>query len=210
VNRYVTANVAKNLVIQGSTGKFIVLVEMDVLVRPGWLEHLVTACLEFPADVASPLILEKDDKVHGNERLWRVSDEADGYVRILPRETDKELDRSSGRQRLDLVEDHCLCFRRSSFERMGLLDNSITTRFEIDCSMALRQAGLTAVLEPKSQVYFVEPPPVEPEERDFFLFRYDKRAAKKSEALVADRWKIQDLPSTRRFIKRRLRVLEHS
>src|SRR5919109_117125 len=71
-DRYLLTNEANNIVIQESKDDFLCIIENDIMVEKGWLSYLIAACEEHPADVAVPLIFERQsefEKVHFDDRL---------------------------------------------------------------------------------------------------------------------------------------------
>src|SRR5262245_54424857 len=57
---YLNPNAAKNWIVRETAGsEFVVLMENDNLVSPGWLDALIRACEEEPADVARPMLYER-------------------------------------------------------------------------------------------------------------------------------------------------------
>jgi hypothetical protein len=211
----VSSNAARNLVIQKCRTDYLCLIENDVLVEEGWLEALVAACQEHPADVAAPLLLEPRgpaDKVHFDDRLGHIMrDPSTGRLKILPRETPLETDRGAARRVTDFVEMHCVLFRRKSFERIGLFDEGQSgSRSEVDLSLSLRAAGVLTVLEPGSQVTFMAPPPVHPEERSYYLRYWDHEGNAADHRNIEARWNLEECPSAMGFVAGRRHILDLS
>ena len=208
-DQYLLPNQAKNLVIQESKADYLCLTEMDVLVDEDWLSFLIAACEEHPADVATPLIIDAEG-VHGDPHVSQVRRirDADGQpaLEIQGRDTPKEHDRHAGRGPVVFLEDHCLLFRRDVFDRIGLLDEELTARSQLDLSLRLFDANLTCVLEPRARVTYLAPSAIDPEERAYYLFRWDPKRARKSEQRIRERWNIVDMPTAMRFVKRRVRI----
>jgi hypothetical protein len=210
VDRYLLPNQAKNLVIQKSTDDFICLMENDVLVEECWLTNLIAACEEHPADVAVPLILEgQGGPVHFDNNLGHIkmAQQSDGLkIEIVPRSTPKELDSSASRRSTHFMEVHCLLFRRKVFSRIGPFDETLNTREHVDLSLALHSAGVPVVFEPKSRVTFLPPPFVEPDEREYFYFRWDIERATMCHDRIRERWNLLNLPSSIDFVKEQHRI----
>lgn len=212
---YVTTNRARNLVAGRSTAAFACLIENDVMVEAGWLTALVAACEAHPADVAVPLLVEpagEGDKVHFDERLGRIEREAGPSapkVRILPRDAPLEDERGGKRHAVHFVEMHCILFRREALSRIGPFDETQRgSRAEVDLSLALWSAGVPVVIEPRSRVTFCPPPPVHPEEREFYRAFWNVEAAQRDHATIEARWNLVECPSAIGFAKGRLRLLE--
>jgi GT2 family glycosyltransferase len=84
-DRSLSSNGSRNLVLEHATDDYLGLIENDVLVEPGWLELLVAACEEHPAEVAVPLLLEPFGdrvRVHFDNRLGTIDRDEDGRLVI--------------------------------------------------------------------------------------------------------------------------------
>lgn len=211
-NDYLLTNQAHNLVIRDSDDEFLCLMENDILPEEGWLSHLIAACEEHPADVAVPLIIERQggfEKIHFDDRLGHVEPvqtEDRTKYRIVPRSADKETDTTSGRRTVEMIEVHCVLYRRRVFDRIGTLDETMSARAEVDLSLALHNSGVPVVFEPRSRVVYSPPPPIYPEERDYYLFKWDVERAVQNHDDLKRRWSLVDLPSSVDFVKMRRRL----
>lgn len=202
-------NEARNVVTANTQADWICFLENDVLVEPGWLSKLLAACEEEAAAVAVPLIMERFgpfEQVHFDDRLHTITavDTPEGAgLRIEPRPDSKESDRGAARRRVDFVETHCMLFSRRALERTGLFDPAISAQEEMDVSLALHAHGLSAVLEPAAVVTFYPPPPIHPEEREFYLRKWDPESYGQDFRRVAERWRLVDPPSAMGVVETR-------
>jgi GT2 family glycosyltransferase len=207
-----TSNAARNRVVEQATSEFVCLIENDCMVYDGWLDNLLRACQEHPADMVVPLLLEPrgtSDKVHFDDRLGSIQQLPNGQLEILPRATSLETDRAATRHAIDFVEMHCLFFRRSVFDRIGGFDETQRgSRAEVDLSLALWTAGVRMVLAPDSRVLFSAPPPVFPEEREHYLRYWDLDASAADHRVIEERWNLVECPSAIGFVKGRRRIVE--
>jgi GT2 family glycosyltransferase len=208
-DEYLLTHQCHNLVVKHSGTPFLCLMENDNLVHPGWLESLVAACEEFPAGVAVPFIHEQMGrfrKVHFDERqghIERSTTEQGTKTRILPRRRSKEEDLGRGRRRLAMIESHCMLFTRDALRRTGPFDERLSTRAEMDISLALHQAGVVAVLEPGAQITFNPPPPIHPQERSYYLYKWDLARAEDNHAYLASKWGLEHVPTSLEFARQR-------
>jgi hypothetical protein len=194
-DEYLLPNQSRNLVAERATGDFLCLLENDVLVQTGWLPRLLAACEEFPADVAVPLIME--DGVHFDEQLGHVREvegDATGKLEILPRDIPKDSDPGSDRRRVEFIEQHCVLFRRGVLERIGPYDEALSTRDEIDLSMALYQAGIPIVFEPASVIEYYSPWPLGPESIEYSNFKWDLDRGLVGCERIKERWNLKEVP----------------
>jgi GT2 family glycosyltransferase len=203
---YLNPNAAKNWVVRETReGDFLALLENDNLVSPGWLDALIRACEKEAADVARPLLYES--------RLFRVSphfdtrwesietiDGPDGpSYRFHPRTAPLSADLGAPRARTQVLETHCLLFRRSVFEKIGPFDERINCRQELDVALQLHAAGVPVVFEPSVAVTYLSPPPVHLDEREFFHARWDYETAVRSHEIIEAKWRTLNLPSSLDF-----------
>ena len=161
---------SKNRILEHATGDYVAFVENDVLYPPGWLDGLVAACEEFPADVASPLFGEvRGNEEHFDQHLGRIVDPTPGRP-IDIRGIAGPRNNATERTRVDFIEQHCLLYRRSALDAITPFDEELNTRDEVDVSMALWAAGKTVVLEPAVRINDV-PPTTAPadDELDYFV-----------------------------------------
>lgn len=194
-DEYLLPNQSRNLILERATGDFLCLMENDVMVHAGWLERLLAACEEFPADVAVPLILE--DGVHFDEQLGYVREiEGDpaGRLEILPRDISRDAEPGAERRRVQFIEQHCVLARRSVFERIGPYDEALSTRDEIDLSMALHQAGIPVVFEPAAVVDYLSPWPPGPESIEYSKFKWDLDRGIAGCERIKIRWNLKEVP----------------
>lgn len=202
--RYILPSAARNLVVGMTDTEYVALVENDVLFSPRWLEKLIAACEEFPADVASPLLFGgRGRKEHYDNKLGHIrpSEAHPGKFEILPLTAPRNS--CTARMKVDFVEQHCLVFRMSAFERLRGF-NELHTRDDVDLGMGLRAAGCTAVLEPDVTVNFITPTwrPAD-DEFPFFRYRWDIEGARRNRDEIRDRWNLVETPGDMGFVEYR-------
>jgi hypothetical protein len=208
-DEYMLPNRSRNLVINEARDEYVLLTENDVLVKDGWLTQLVAAIDEHPADVAVPLIIEGrigKGRVHFDDLLGtvqRVETPEGPKWAIRARSTVKENDRGGERRTIEMMEQHCILFRRSALERMGPYDEELNTRDEIALSLALYHAGQKVVFVPQCEVHYVPPYPPEDDELDFFFMKWDLERAAKSRERIREKWNLVECPGDMGFVKAR-------
>ncbi|NMG05374.1 glycosyltransferase [Brasilonema sp. UFV-L1] len=198
-DQYLQANQLRNLVIQKATDDFVCFVENDVLVEEGWLSHLIAACEEQPADVAVPRIIEGPlgatsihwDKHQGQVRVVQTAN--DIQWELLPAMGDQQIDTGDHRRTLALAgEAHCRLYRRSVFDRFAF-DEEVIYLDHLDSSLALYDAKIPVVFEPKSVVHFWHPYPPCPDDLDYFFFRWELEQSGKSLERIQKKWNLVSL-----------------
>ena len=165
---YISPNQARNVGLRHVMGhlksKYVVFIDNDVVVSPGWLRKLVECAEETGATVAGPLtcIGKPEHQVIHN---------AGGENHIVTKVEDGKTQRClyqkaylTGRRVADVrdqlhriqceyVEFHCVLVRTEIFERIGLLDEGmLATREHIDLCMMVAQAGGSIYCERESVI----------------------------------------------------------
>jgi len=206
-DRYVNACTQRNAGARATTDPYLCLLENDNDLSPGWLEAMIDACERLDAGVCSPLLLEgwrpfpfiHHDPAVGHIRTWQ---ENGITVRAFdPDHTIQERLQWTAPRIVDTSENHVLLFRRAAFERMGGFDERVFTRQLCDMCMALHAAGIRIALAPKAIVKHYAPPPFATDEFPYFKFIWNVRACERSEALIAEKWNIRQLPGSMDFVR---------
>ena len=163
---HLTPNQARNLGIAHVTTPYLVFLDNDVLVTPGWLEALLRCARETGASVVGPLycmgefeeqtvhmtgghahIFEKDGKRRFQEdhRFWS---------RPLP-----EVLPGLRREPCEMVEFHCMLVASRVFQQLGPLDEGLKSALENpDFCMSVRRSGGEVYFEPASLVTYLFSP----------------------------------------------------
>ena len=180
VEDHLAPNESRNLALAGVETPYVVFIDNDVLVQPGWLEALVRCADETGAALVGPLYCigpPELETVHMAGGIAGVVEE-NGQRRFRekhfqPGKPLATLRPQLGRTKTELVEFHCLLARRDVFDRLGPLDEELLTANEHpDLCASVRQAGGTVYLEPAAVVTWMAPPPVAWSDLGFFLLRW--------------------------------------
>jgi GT2 family glycosyltransferase len=179
---YLSPNQARNLGLSRVRTKYVVFIDNDVIVTPGWLPPLIRCAEETGASVVGPLNFEgdfEDMEVHN----------AGGYLEFVGPEGDQQLlqeNRYGHRHRsalpqdldriqADYVEFHCVLVRRDIFDTIGPLDEGLlSTREHLDLCLQVTRAGGTVWSELTSFVTYDHPPPVTASDLPFFMLRWSE------------------------------------
>jgi hypothetical protein len=208
VDRYLMPNEARNLVASMCDTDYLVFLENDCYVSPGWLTLLLAAIKRHNAGVAVPLLLEHA-KYHGDDLLGDFNDhEIDGETRLEVYPLGGKHEEQTS-MIVESIESHLLLFDADVLRRLDLFDEALTTHDCIDISLTLRQAGVPIVFEPRAHADLVYPPPVEPEERAFFRERWSLEADRRSADRVRQKWQLKEIVSAKAFAKERLHRETH-
>jgi GT2 family glycosyltransferase len=178
--RYLSPNQARNLAVQHVRTKYVVFIDNDVLVSPGWLEALVDCAEKTGAWVVGPIYCERlpvatwvhmaggDCRIVERDGHRVFEEDHRHYARPLA-ETRPQLRREPTEQ----IEFHCTLVRRDVFDRLGPLDEQLWSAAEhSDLCLMVREAGGQVYVEPDSVITYVAPPPFTKADRDYFMLRW--------------------------------------
>jgi glycosyl transferase family 2 len=185
-DRCLAPNEARNLGLHEVETKYVVFMDNDALVTPGWLEALVRCADETGAWVVGPLYLIGEIEIANLEQASIHMAGGEAHIeeeqgrRILYDEhllaetllADQRSQIKRGPR--DYVEFHCMLVRTEVFERLGRLDEQLLSVNEhMDFCFEVRKAGGTVYMEPESLTSYV-PPPRGCDWRDlpFFMLRW--------------------------------------
>jgi GT2 family glycosyltransferase len=199
-NDYLAPNVARNMALAHVRTKYVVFVDNDAIVSPGWLAPLVDCAEATGAWVVGPVYCEREPiatRIHmagGEARIEVVNgrrvlhEEHCHYGKSL-----EELRPILHRRPVETIEFHCALVRMDAFERLGPLDERLLSASEhTDLCLATRAAGGEVYMEPKSVVTYLPPPPFEPTDLPYFRLRWSHAWNEISIERFREKW---DLPA---------------
>jgi len=196
-DRFLTPNEARNLGAARVTSTYMVFVDNDVVVAPGWLPPLVACAEATGGAVVGPLNFE-------SRPLHETVHFAGGEVRIESVERDGRIERRlidrihktgipATWRATDCAEFHCMLVRRDAFARVGGLDERLlSTRENIDFCLALRALGETVWLEPRSHITYLPPAPLRWSDVPYFALRWSDAWDLASFHHLRDKWQLDE------------------
>ncbi len=197
-DKYLSPNQSRNLGLLHVNSKYVVFIENDVLVSPGWLEALVRCADETGAVVVGPLYLMgeiEDQIIHMAGGLSHIREE--NGKRILYEEDYfpgmrlSDLPVPLHRKECELVEFHCMLVRRELFDQIGPLDeNLLSVREHDDLCLAVRKKGGSVYMEPNAVVSYVYPPPLALSDFSYFTLRWSEKWVKASLEHFHKKWNL--------------------
>ncbi|MGI8656140.1 MAG: glycosyltransferase family 2 protein [Pyrinomonadaceae bacterium] len=198
-NHYLPPNEARNLGLQQVTTKYVVFIDNDVLVTPGWLEALVRCADETEAWVVGPLYLigpPEQQRIHMAGGAAHIEDAA-GERRFYEnhRWSGKHLREVEPlhREPCELVEFHCLLARSECFAQLGPLDESLLSLQEhIDLCWMVRARGGTVYFEPDSIISYMPPLSISWSDMFYFMLRWSENWNASSLKHFQKKWQIND------------------
>ena len=177
---------------------YVVFLENDVIVRPGWLEALLSCADETGAPVVGPLYLENlagREIVHMAGGLARV-EEATGTRRCIerhqfPGHRPADVAHELRREPTELIEFHCVLMRTDVLRELGGLDEGVKNTAEhVDFCLAARRAGHPIYFEPASVVVYVQPPPFAWYDLPFFCTRWSDAWSRQTVEYFGRKWRL--------------------
>ena len=179
---HISPNQARNLGLKEVKTKYVVFLDNDAMVAPGWLEALIRCAEETGAWVVGPLCLIGEISagvVHvagGNVHFREQSGEKTLYdEQYLFNTPIRELKDRLVRRRWDYVEFHCMLVRTDVFQSLGTLDEQLLSVHEhIDFCLGVNQAGGLVYVEPKSVVTYIPSPPYQWTDLSYFMLRWSE------------------------------------
>jgi GT2 family glycosyltransferase len=215
-DEYLAPNRARNKALRRVKSDYVVFIDNDVEVTPGWLGHLVRCAEETGATVVSPLTCigqPVHQKIHlaGGEAHIKIEVSGDQITRrvhekhyFVNRPVADVSDRLHRRQ-CEFAEFHCMLVRTDIFDKIGPLDkNLLNTREHIDFCMTVTQAGGTIYCEPTSIVTYVPGPPFDWSDIPFFMLRWSDAWEESSLKHFRRKW---ELTVKDKYFKKRYRRL---
>jgi len=177
---YLSPNQARNLAIQAVETEYIVFIDNDVIVKPGWLEALVNCGDRTGAWAVAPLTFEDTtfNTIHQFGGQIILKDLEDGRRWLIERRPYMHLSIGKVKQEFaaeqtELTEFHCVLARRDSFNITGLLDEDLLSMAEeTDFCLAILKAGGSIYREPKSLVSYVPPTEMQWSDLPYFFLRW--------------------------------------
>ncbi|WP_193193414.1 glycosyltransferase family 2 protein [Nostoc sp. MG11] len=215
---YLSPNQARNLGLQQVDSKYLVFIDNDVIVSPGWLNSLLQCTEETKATVVCPLTcigkpLGETIHLAGGEAHIFVEPQETGVKRrvhekhyFVNRKVAEVRDQLH-RQQCEFAEFHCMLVRAEIFQRIGLLDEGLlSTREHIDFCMTVAEAGGTFYCEPASVVTYVPGLKFELPELAFFMLRWSDAWEIASLEYFSQKW---DLTIKDKYFKKRYKRMGH-
>jgi len=198
---YLYPNQARNLGLAQVDTPYLVFIDNDVVVTPGWLQALVQCAEETGASVVGPLMGQHEpvhQEIHfagGESHIW-----VDRRGRRRLREKMYQQGKSVAairdrlqRQETELAEFHCVLVRKSVFEKIGVLDEQmLNTKEHLDFCMLVREAGQTVYFEPNALVTYVAGPPLQWSDLHYYMLRWSDDWTLKSLKRLREKWDLAE------------------
>jgi len=201
---YLAPQRARNLALPRIHTRYVVFIDNDVVVSPGWLPALLRCAEETNATVVSPLICESSPLhsiIHfagGDAHVDVVEREGSverHLVETILRQGQRLADvrHELHRSRTEVAEFHCMMIRASVFDRVGPFDEGLLTiRENVDFCMLVAESGGTVYLEPASLVTYAAYRPLTLSDLPYYLLRWNDRWTLGTLHHLRDKWRLTE------------------
>jgi GT2 family glycosyltransferase len=200
-NYYLYPNQARNLGAKGVDTDYIVFLDNDVVVSPGWLEALVDCAEATGAAVVGPLMCQHEPlhtEIHfagGESHVWisklgqrRLREKMYNQGKLVA-DYQAELVRTE----TELAEFHCVLVRRRILDQIGGLDETLlNTKEHLDFCMTVRAMGETVYFEPTSLVTYVPGPPQNWGDLHYYMLRWSNAWTRASLQRLREKWNLEE------------------
>ena len=194
---YLSPNYARNIGAKGIESEYIVFIDNDVVVAPGWLRPLVACADRHRAGIVSPLNFELRPLhtiVHfAGGKAHVETTAADGRTerRIVDKIRKKHVPEQSAPT--ECAEFHCMLVRTAAFRAVGGLDERmLSTRENLDFCMAVRDAGHAIFFEPDSKITYLPPVAIALADVPYFALRWSDEWDLTSFHRFRDKWNLTE------------------
>ena len=201
---YLAPNRARNLGLARATTRYVVFMDNDVIVAPGWLGPLVRCADETGAAIVGPLNCE-------GPPLHEIIHFAGGECGVRQEEVDGRIERHMvdrihrqgqrlaqvrhlvQREQTSAAEFHCLMARTDIFDKIGPFDEALlTVRENLDFCLAAAQAGGTIYLEPASIITYLAYEPLTWRDIPYYMLRWNDMWTLSSLHRFRDKWSLTE------------------
>ncbi len=198
---YLHPNQARNLGAAAVQTPYLVFVDNDVMVTPGWLKALIDCAEETGAAVVGPLMCQHEPvhtEIHfagGESHIWT---DKTGRRRLREKMYSQgkqvtEIQPTLTRTETELAEFHCVLVRCSILEKLGGLDEKmLNTKEHLDFCMSVRELGEIVYLEPASLVTYVPGPPMNWSDLHYYMLRWSDNWTLASLHRLRDKWSLAE------------------
>jgi GT2 family glycosyltransferase len=195
---YLSPNQARNIGLRRADTKYVVFLDNDVELAPGWLPALVQCAEETNASLVGPVCCI-------GQPVHQLIHMAGGEARICEAEGRRSLYEKHGfwneqisdarpqmrREACELVEFHCVLARAEVLRGLGPLDEALlSTREHVDLSFTVREAGGTVWFEPNSVVTYVVASPFAWSDIPYYLLRWSDTWGRASLRHFEQKWNL--------------------
>ena len=197
--QFLSPNQARNLALSHVRTPYVVFVDNDVLVAPGWLTPLVDCAEQTGAWVVGPLYFEfepEQTRIHMFGGQCRIDESADGvrdYVEQhhFAHQLLADVKEPFVRQPTELIEFHTVLVAMEALRQLGPLDEGLLCNAEHgDLCLAVRNAGREVYLEPRSRITYAPPKQLVGADLEYFRLRWSEAWSAANNQRLQEKWNL--------------------
>jgi GT2 family glycosyltransferase len=199
-DHYLPPNHARNLALPHVRTPYVVFIDNDVVVSPGWLWRLVDCAENTGAAIVSPLICQGHPLhqiVHcaGGDCGVREVPTTTGVTRRMferiRHQGKKVADMTYHREPTRLAEFHCMLVRTAFLHDLGKLDEQLlNTREHIDLCMEAAARDGSIWFEPESVVTYLNDGWLKPSDLHYYMLRWGDDWECRSLTRITEKWNL--------------------
>jgi GT2 family glycosyltransferase len=199
---FLSPNHARNLALRHARTRYVVFIDNDVVVSPGWLTPLIACAEETGAAIVGPLICQgsplhsivhcaggacgvREIESHGKRErhlFEKIFSQGKSVAKLAP---------TLRRQPTHLAEFHCMVVRLSGLREIGPLDERIlSTREHIDFCMLVAERGGAIYFEPASVVTYLNNARMRLSDLHYYMLRWSDAWERTSLIRMAEKWNL--------------------
>jgi len=178
-NYYLSPNHARNIGLSYVKTEYVVFIDNDVVVTPGWLEALVDCSQQTNATVVGPLMCEKKplhQRIHFAGGECHIVTDIRGQKHLrekMYKQGQQVSECQLQRMPTELTEFHCILVRTEIFAKIGKFDEEfLNTKEHLDFCLTVVENGGTIYFEPASISTYVPGPPLHWTDYHYFMLRW--------------------------------------
>ncbi|MEP6913741.1 MAG: glycosyltransferase [bacterium] len=195
-NHYLSPNQARNLGGKDVNSKYVVFIDNDVLVTPGWLGALVGCAEQTGAWIVGPLTLvgnPESQTIHFAGGIANIKEEHGNRVYYTEHCFDGKLFEDVASvlrpQTSELAEFHCMLMLTKAYQEVGPFDERLWSMYEHeDVCLKVRESGGTVYFEPRSVITYVPPTEFCWSDLPFFMLRWSEPWNSASQRHFQNKW----------------------
>lgn len=208
-DHFLSPNEARNIGQRLAETDYVVFIDNDVIVSPGWLDALVACADETGADVVAPLTCQKlplHTEIH--QAGGQVTEDLDVFFKqphedrritdIHLHQGKRVVDTELKREPTQCSEFHCALVRKDAFARFGELDERLlATKEHLDFCLTVWRDGGLVVFEPTAVVTYLFPSkarPIQLRDWPYFALRWSPQWQRSSLDIFQHKWSLSADP----------------
>ncbi|MEM6398930.1 MAG: glycosyltransferase [Cyanobacteria bacterium P01_D01_bin.116] len=193
-DKYVSPNQARNIGLKQVDTEYVVFINNDILVTPGWLNSLMQCIKETSASVVTPVCLQGEKQLINFAGGSLEFQYRNGNLDLLDKKlfVKSSFDKTKSllkRKPTQIIDFNCVLARTSIFSKIGNLDeNLINCTQDIDFCLSIFAVGGTIYIEPESIVNYLPVTELKLSDIPFYILIWNYAWKRKSVNHFQEKW----------------------